>query len=129
MITGNNRGGVPELLELLDGLDLALGSVEYRLAPEIPHPGPIEDCYVGLVYRRSRRGTRLRPGTDHRGRSQRRRRPSRRPGPARASLSRVTVAGWSARRAKEPMWAGSGLLQNPAANTRRQATSAMTPVG
>ncbi|MFC9059326.1 alpha/beta hydrolase [Streptomyces sp. NPDC057074] len=50
MITGNNRGGVPELLELLDGLDVALVSVEYRLAPETPHPGPVEDCYAGLVW-------------------------------------------------------------------------------
>ena len=25
-------------------------SVEYRLAPETPHPGPVEDCYAGLVW-------------------------------------------------------------------------------
>jgi acetyl esterase/lipase len=25
-------------------------SVEYRLAPETPYPGPIEDCYAGLVW-------------------------------------------------------------------------------
>lgn len=25
-------------------------SVEYRLAPEVPYPGPLEDCYAGLVW-------------------------------------------------------------------------------
>lgn len=25
-------------------------SVEYRLAPETPYPGPLEDCYAGLAY-------------------------------------------------------------------------------
>ncbi len=25
-------------------------SVEYRLAPETPHPGPLEDCYAGLAW-------------------------------------------------------------------------------
>ncbi|MFB6698334.1 alpha/beta hydrolase [Streptomyces rubiginosohelvolus] len=50
MITGDKRGGVPELLELIDGMGIALVSVEYRLAPETPHPGPVEDCYAGLVW-------------------------------------------------------------------------------
>src|SRR5581483_1579247 len=25
-------------------------SVEYRLAPETPYPGPLEDCYAGLAW-------------------------------------------------------------------------------
>lgn len=25
-------------------------SVEYRLSPEVPYPGPIEDCYAGLLW-------------------------------------------------------------------------------
>jgi acetyl esterase/lipase len=29
---------------------MAVVSVEYRLAPETPHPGPVEDCYAGLAW-------------------------------------------------------------------------------
>lgn len=31
-------------------LQCALVTVEYRLAPESPHPGPVEDCYAGLKW-------------------------------------------------------------------------------
>jgi acetyl esterase/lipase len=38
----------------LDGWCAELGcvgvSVEYRLAPETPYPGPLEDCYAGLAW-------------------------------------------------------------------------------
>ncbi|MFG1995619.1 alpha/beta hydrolase [Actinoplanes sp. NPDC048988] len=48
MIVGNNRFGLPEVLDLAEPLGMAVVSVEYRLAPETPHPGPVEDSYAGL---------------------------------------------------------------------------------
>jgi acetyl esterase/lipase len=50
MIVGDNRLGVPEALDWAQELNLAIVSVEYRLAPEHPHPAPLEDCYAGLVW-------------------------------------------------------------------------------
>jgi acetyl esterase/lipase len=50
MIFGDNRAGVLEILDWAQQLELAVVSVEYRLAPETPHPGPIEDCYAGLAW-------------------------------------------------------------------------------
>ncbi|WP_432543480.1 alpha/beta hydrolase [Kineococcus sp. SYSU DK002] len=48
MIVGDNRFGLPEVLDLAAPLGMAVVSVEYRLAPETPHPGPVEDSYAGL---------------------------------------------------------------------------------
>jgi acetyl esterase/lipase len=50
MIIGNSRIGMPEMLDSAEEFGLAVVSVEYRLAPETPHPGPVEDCYAGLVW-------------------------------------------------------------------------------
>ncbi|GAB2831017.1 alpha/beta hydrolase [Actinocorallia aurea] len=50
MIIGDNRIGLPEMLELAEGVGAAVASVEYRLAPGTPHPGPVEDCYAGLLW-------------------------------------------------------------------------------
>jgi acetyl esterase/lipase len=50
MVLGNNRQGVPNVLEWARELQLVVVSVEYRLAPEHPHPAPLEDCYAGLVW-------------------------------------------------------------------------------
>jgi acetyl esterase/lipase len=50
MIVGDNRFGVPLMMDWAVELDLAVVSVEYRLAPETPHPGPVEDCYAGLSW-------------------------------------------------------------------------------
>jgi acetyl esterase/lipase len=50
MIVGDSRFGLPDTLDLAEPLGMAVVSVEYRLAPETPHPGPVEDCYAGLVW-------------------------------------------------------------------------------
>lgn len=35
---------------LAHALGCVIVSVDYRLAPETPHPGPVEDCYAGLAW-------------------------------------------------------------------------------
>ena len=50
MFAGDNRTGMPEFLDWAQELELAVVSVEYRVGPETPHPGPVEDCYAGLVW-------------------------------------------------------------------------------
>ncbi|GGV24155.1 esterase [Actinomadura cremea] len=50
MVLGDNRTGVTEMLDLAADVGAAVVSVEYRLAPRTPHPGPVEDCYAGLLW-------------------------------------------------------------------------------
>ncbi|MPY58216.1 alpha/beta hydrolase [Streptomyces spongiae] len=50
MILGNNRIGVDLVLDWARELDAVVVSVEYRLAPEHPHPAPVEDVYAGLLW-------------------------------------------------------------------------------
>ena len=50
MVAGDNRGGMPEVLDWAAEFGMVVVSVEYRLAPETPHPGPIDDCYAGLLW-------------------------------------------------------------------------------
>jgi acetyl esterase/lipase len=37
-------------LEVVRELGIAVANVEYRLAPETPFPGPLDDCFAALVY-------------------------------------------------------------------------------
>lgn len=50
MVMGDNRLGIVEVLDLAKEVSYAVVSVGYRLAPESPHPAPLEDCYAGLVW-------------------------------------------------------------------------------
>jgi acetyl esterase/lipase len=51
MIMGNAWGVLPKILRDWSApLGLAVVSVEYRLAPETPYPGPLEDCHAGLAW-------------------------------------------------------------------------------
>ena len=52
---GGYVGGSPEMtqarqLEMAAALHCLVVSVDYRLAPETPHPGPVEDCYAALAW-------------------------------------------------------------------------------
>jgi acetyl esterase/lipase len=50
MTMGDARLGLDQVLEWASEFNLAVVSVEYRLAPECPFPGPVQDCYAGLVW-------------------------------------------------------------------------------
>ncbi|MBA4026365.1 MAG: esterase [Gordonia sp.] len=40
----------PYCIDVVRELGCAVASVEYRLAPETPFPGPLNDCYAALTY-------------------------------------------------------------------------------
>ena len=50
MVLGDVAGEDANASMLCDQVNAVVVSVEYRLAPEHPHPAPVEDCYAGLVW-------------------------------------------------------------------------------
>ncbi len=50
MILGTVDGEDPVATMICDQVGAVVVSVEYRLSPETPHPGPVEDCYAGLTW-------------------------------------------------------------------------------
>jgi acetyl esterase/lipase len=50
MCLGNVDGEDAVATMVCDQVGAVVVSVEYRLAPEHPHPAPVEDCYAGLVW-------------------------------------------------------------------------------
>ena len=50
MIMGSVEGEGPKAAELCEVIQTVVVSVEYRLAPEYPHPAPVQDCYAALKW-------------------------------------------------------------------------------
>ncbi len=50
MIGGNKRTTILEVLDWAQELEMAVVSVDYRLAPEHRYPAQVEDCYAGLIW-------------------------------------------------------------------------------
>ena len=50
MVLGDVPMGDVDCKGLATDMGCVVASVEYRLAPEHPHPAPIEDCYAGLKW-------------------------------------------------------------------------------
>ncbi|KAH8592653.1 Alpha/Beta hydrolase protein [Bisporella sp. PMI_857] len=50
MILGDVKMFAKMLKTLVSNTSVPIFSVDYRLAPEYPHPTPVEDCYTGLTW-------------------------------------------------------------------------------
>src|SRR5579883_3059242 len=50
MVMGGLDGDNVRLSEWVEQIGCVAVSVDYRLAPENPHPAPVEDCYAALVW-------------------------------------------------------------------------------
>ena len=50
MILGSVEGEALTASMICEQVNAVVASVEYRLAPEDPHPAQVEDCYAGLVW-------------------------------------------------------------------------------
>jgi acetyl esterase/lipase len=49
-VIGSADGDDPLVKSIVEAVGCAAVSVDYRLAPETPHPGPVEDCYAALTW-------------------------------------------------------------------------------
>ena len=49
-VIGNADQADLQLKSIVSTIGCAAVSVDYRLAPETPHPGPVEDCYAALQW-------------------------------------------------------------------------------
>jgi acetyl esterase/lipase len=50
MILGSVSSFTPTIAARAESYGLPIFSIDYRLAPENPHPIPVNDCYAGLVW-------------------------------------------------------------------------------
>lgn len=50
MVLGDRYAGIDALVPYAADGSAVVVSVEYRLAPEHPHPAPIDDCYAGILW-------------------------------------------------------------------------------
>lgn len=49
-IIGSAQMGLAANLQMVLEADCVVAAVDYRLAPDTPHPGPVEDCYAALKW-------------------------------------------------------------------------------
>jgi acetyl esterase len=56
-VIGNLDSEMGSCLALCRGLGVVVVSIDYRLAPETPYPGPLEDCYSALQWANSNAST------------------------------------------------------------------------